>query len=336
MADQRKVIDKGMIEEFGSIPDANDFRDVVYHLTDIFEEISLELSKTNSYINIKNIELLPFGDYTNNTEISSSEVDLFLTVKSAQIELNSIGPMENKWKNFWNRVVKAWKNRKNNTKKAKKKAENIAKKQAKILTITELKEKKEKPYNITSLKDDFYNKLVDKFSTSTILYNQSTNIRILAKDELGFKINIYPAFKHDEGIKFWDNYKNKFFFTNPLEAESLIKSKNEKINLINEFKIIDIFCKIIRVFKNLYLNILNSENYLFIDSLIYNCPDSLFKVNSNDSVYNIFIKVLNYLNNVDISKFKSIYNFEKTIMEQENINYFRMKKFIKEINEYLI
>ena len=58
MADQRKVIDKGMIEEFGSISDTNNFRDVVYHLTDIMEDIVLELSKSNIYLNIKNIELL--------------------------------------------------------------------------------------------------------------------------------------------------------------------------------------------------------------------------------------------------------------------------------------
>ena len=37
-------------------------------------------------------------------------------------------------------------------------------------------------------------------------------MKILAKDELGFKINIYPAFKHDEEVKFWDNHKNKFVF----------------------------------------------------------------------------------------------------------------------------
>lgn len=337
MADQRKVIDKGMIEEFGSISDTNNFRDVVYHLTDIMEDIVLELSKSNIYLNIKNIELLPFGDYANNTEIPNSEIDLFLAVKSAQMELNSVGPMENKWKIFWNRVVKAWKNRKKtNPKKAKKKAEKLAKKQAKMLTIDELKEKKEKPYTIVSFKDEFYNKLIDKFSTSTILYNHSTNMKILAKDELGFKINIYPAFKHDEGVKFWDNHKNKFVFSNPLEAETLLRNKNESINITNNFKLRDVFYRIIRVFKNLYFNIFNSESYLFIDSLIYNCPDSLFKVDSSSSIYSVFIKVLNYLNNIDISNFKSIYNYEKTIMEQENINYFRIKKFIKEINEFLI
>ncbi|MDD4110119.1 MAG: hypothetical protein PHS54_01040 [Clostridia bacterium] len=336
MANQRKVIDKGMIEEFGATPDANNFREVIYHFSEIFEEITTDLSKTNSYLNIKNIELIPFGDYANNTEITNSEIDLYLAVKSAQIELNSIGPMESKWKNFWNRVVNAWKNRKANTRKAKKRAKKLANKQSKMLTIEDLKEKKEKPYTILSFKDDYYNKLVDKFTTSTILYNQHTKIKILAKDEFGFKINIYPAFKHENGIKTWDNLKNKFVLIKPLEAQTLLKNKNEEINLMNNFKIRDSFYRIVRIFKSLYFNIYHTDSYLFIDSLIYNCPDTLFRVDSNSSIYKIFIKILNYLNNTDISKFKSIYNNEKTITEQENINFYSLGKFIKEINEYLI
>lgn len=335
----KKVIDKGMIEEFGAKIDSSSLRDTIYVLSDICEDIAMELSQTNQLIKMNNVDILPFNDYSN-VEILNSDISLYLTVKSAQIELNSIGPMEKKWRVFWNKVVNAWKNRRANTRKAKKKALKLAKKRAKTLTVEQLREQKEQPYNILSFKNEFFEHLVQKLTETTVLYNQPLRIRVLAREEFGFKINFYPAIKHDDGLKIWDNVKHKFKLTKPIEAKYALADKNTKINDLNEGKSDDIFYKIIRVFKNLYYNISQSYDYQFIESLIYNCPDTLFKVQSSKSrksiTYDAFIKILNYLNNTNISAFRSIYNNENTISEQDDITIYAIQNFIKTLNDYLI
>jgi hypothetical protein len=336
MAD-KKVIDKGMIEEFGSKIDSTNLRNAIYSLTDIVEDISMELSLSNQLIKVNNVDILPFNDYAN-IEILNSDINLYLAIKSAQIELNSIGPMNKKWKIYWNRLVNAWKNRRSNTRKAKKKAAKLAKKNAKMLTIEQLAEKKEQPYNLVSLKNDFFEKFIEKLNETSVIYNQPTRIRILAKEELGFKVNIYPVIRHDDGLKFWDILKNKFVLIKPVEAKYLLEEKNKEINqLIKNDKLNDAFYAIIRIFKNLYYSVNQSYNYEFIESLIYNCPNSLFEVKSkNATVYDVFIKVINYLNHTDISNFRSIYNNEKTIAEQDNVSIYSIRNFIKGINDYLI
>jgi hypothetical protein len=270
---------------------------------------------------------------------------MYLTVRSAQIELNSIGPLNNRFRQFWTKVKTAWANRNKNTKRAKRKLAKQAKKAKKEITPDLLMEKKEKPYTIYSLKNDFYDKLIERLSNLTILYNQPTKIRLLAKEELGFRINIYPAIKHDDSLKIWDVTKNKFIIKKPLEAKSLLNTKNNEINSLNE-KIptknrksktdnsSDILYKVIRIFKNLYYNMNQSYNYEFVESLIYNCPNSLF--DKSKSIYEIFIKVLNYLNNTSILNFRSIYDQDKTIYSQYSISSYSVKNFLKEIDSFLI
>lgn len=333
---EKKVIDKGMIEDFASKIDVENLRNTVYYLSDMVEDIALELSQHNQLINIKNIELIPFNDFSN-VELVNSDINLYLAIRSAQIELNSIGPMQKWYRVFWNKIIRAWKNRKSNTRKARKKAAKLAKRKSKFLTIEQLIEKKEKPYTILDLKNDFYNGFIKKLTDSTVIYNQPAKLRILAKEEFGFKINIYPAIKHDDNLKIWNNVKNKFLVVKPYEAQDLLSEKNKEINQLNKNKIEDILYRIIRIYKNIFYSIYNSCNYQFIETLIYNCPNSLFSLkNSKNETYIVFIKILNYLNNINFADYRSIYNRDNKISEQDDISIFAIKNFIKDLNEYLI
>lgn len=337
----RKVIDRGMIEEFGAHVNSESSRRVCYTLSDNIDDIAMELSQANPFVNIQNTELLLAGDFFTNTPIVMSELDFYLVVRSAQIELNSIGPMEKKWRVWLERLRVAWGNRNKNSAKARKRAAKKAKKDSKkkVITQKDLTEKKEKPYTIASFKTDFFEGLTERVTNLTVLYNQANKIRILAKDEFGFRINIYPAIKHDDGLKIWDTRTNKFILTQPDEAKKLLEEKNQEI-LKNNSKIEeeDILYSIIRVFKNIFYNVMQSYNYSFLESVIYSCPNSLFKLDkeSEHPVYEVFLKVLNYLNNANISNIRSIYNQEKTIYQQHGVTVYGLKSFLKEVNEYLI
>lgn len=334
-----RIIDKSMIEEFGSQIDSTNFRHAIYTLSDIIEDAALELSESNNLINIQNIDITPISDVFN-TEILNADLNLFLTIKSAQIDLNSVGPMEKKSRIILDKIINAWRNRKANTRRAKKRAAKLKKQKAKSLTIEDLNKIKEEPYTIVSFKDDIFNKLIESLTEMTIIYNYPLKIRILGKEEFGCRINLSPVIKHDDGFKVWDSAKNKFVFVKSEEAKTLLKEKNKEINnenskfgqLINE----DYFYSIIRIFKNIYYTIYKSYDYNFIESLIYNCPNSLFISKTNESFYNVFIKVLNYLANSNVNNYRSIYNQDKLMIEQDKVSIFNIKNFLKDINKYMI
>ena len=98
----------------------------------------------------------------------------------------------------------------------------------------------------------------------------------------------------------------------------------------------DILYKMIRIFKSLFYNLKQSYEYQFVESMIYFCPNILFKIEEDEHyVYNVFLKVLNYLNNSSISQIRSIYNDEKTIYQQDQTSLYTVKTFLKELQEYL-
>ena len=111
MPKERNIIDRGMIEEFAQAVSNEKARNVFYALSDDLDEVSNEISQTNSLVTEQNVELFLAGDFLTNTLTQVSELNFYLSIRNAQIELNSIDIMSNRWKNFWNKVKKAWQNR---------------------------------------------------------------------------------------------------------------------------------------------------------------------------------------------------------------------------------
>lgn len=106
MPKERNIIDRGMIEEFAQAVSNEKARNVFYALSDDLDEVSNEISQTNSLVTEQNVELFLAGDFLTNTLTQVSELNFYLSIRNAQIELNSIDIMSNKWKNFWNKVKK--------------------------------------------------------------------------------------------------------------------------------------------------------------------------------------------------------------------------------------
>lgn len=341
MAKKEKIVDKGMIEDFAKAISNEKARKVFYALSDYIDDCSMEIEEINPIVLSQNVDFFEAGDLLTNTLLSISELDFYLSVKSAQLELNSIGTMQNKFRIFLNKLKAAWKGRKKKTIRQQKKQAKKTMKANAVLTEKQLKEKKEKPYDLSDLKNDVFESLAEKLTNLTVLYNNPNKIRILAKDEFGYRINIYPVIKHDGYFRIWDSQKNKFIDIKPFEAKKLLAQKTNEIDRINrnslsEITDSDLLFKVIRIFKNLYYNFKQAYNYSFIESLVYSCPNILFKIEEKkDYVYGAFLKVLNYLNNTNLTQIRSIYNDEKTIYQQENISFYSIKSFLKDLQDYV-
>lgn len=339
MAKSKKIIDRGMIENFATKLSNERARNVSYLLSDYVDDIALEISQMNPLIQFQNIELKTCGDLLTNSLIQMSELDYYLTIRSAQLELNSIRPMENKLKNFWNKVKLAWKNRnKKKSKRALKRQRKLELKNRTIITEKQLSEKKEKPYDLNDFKLDVLNGLAERLTDMSILYSYPNKIRIIGRDEFGYRINIYPAFKHDSFLKVFNPSTGKFEEIEIDSAKNKLEKKSEEIAELNAggFNDDDILYKMIRIFKSLYYNLEHSYSYRFVESMIYACPNSLFKLEENEHyVYNTFLKILNYLVNSPLNKYKSIYNEEKTIFEYDGVTILALKSFLKDVQEYL-
>lgn len=326
-----------MIEEFGQSISSEKARSVFYTLSDDLDEIASELSQTNTLISEQNVELFLTGDFLTETLTQVSELNFYLSVRNAQLELNSIDIMTNKFKIFLDKVKNAWKNRNKNSARARKKEAKKLKKKNSQITEVQLREKKEKPYALVNFKSDFYEGLATKLTNMTILYNYPDRIRIVGRDEFGYRINLFPALKHDDFFRIWDPQTNKFKETKPFEAKRILSKKAEEISLLSKGKENgDILYKIIRIFKVLFYNLEKSNEFQFIESLVNFVPSSLFKFEEEEyHVYNVFLKVLNYISNVSISDVRSIYNQEKTIYMQEGITVLTIRSFMKEIKSCL-
>lgn len=335
MAKKEKIIDKGMIEDFARPVSTDRARKVFYVLSDYVDDCAMEIEEVNQIVNAQNVNFYEAGDLLSDSLISVSELDFYLSIKSAQLELNSIGTMQNKFKIFLNKFKNAWKGRKKKTiRKQKKEAKKLLKSKA-ILTEKQLVEKKEKPYDLADFKNDIFEGLAENLTNLSVLYNNSNKIRILAKDEFGYRINIYPVIKHDDFFRIWSATKNKFVEIRPFEAKKALQEKAQEISKINnENNGGEVLFDMIRVFKNLFYNFKQSYDYQFVESLIYSCPNSLF-ANYANKTFDVFLKVLNYLNNTNLSQIRSIYNNEKTIYQQENVQYYLIKSFLKDLQDYV-
>ena len=59
--------------------------------------------------------------------------------------------------------------------------------------------------------EEYFDKIGDQLSYLSVIYNYPNRLTILSKEELGYNINLIPAFIHDEGeLKVWDHDSTSF------------------------------------------------------------------------------------------------------------------------------
>ena len=89
-------------------------------LLEILSSVMSDLSKRNAVIN-PDAEVLPINEFASGAITPISNLDVFLVIKSPQIELNTVKITKNKFRSFWERLKLAWKRSRIKKKKKKKK-----------------------------------------------------------------------------------------------------------------------------------------------------------------------------------------------------------------------
>ncbi len=255
------------------------------------------------------------------SENSKSSLDIFLSIKSPQLELsvlklnnNILKKVNLRFKNAWHATMKPKNKRRwfNFFKKDKKKKDDEI--SNKNLTINNDK------YNIINFEVDLVSEMAKNLTEQTQLYVNNYGITILGEEEIGMNVNIYVTFQNGEELKIFNSNEYRLTTIDFGSRMQNIESKNNATNYA--------FRTILRIFNGMFANLMNYKlNQIFIESILYNCPDELFK----GTTYQAFLKIVNYINISNYQNFKSITNSNLNIFDDNlvTISYYEFNKFIK-------
>lgn len=313
-------ISRQLIESI-AIADSTEFADEIEQKVSDLVSLAVEdLSHSIPFVSTENCVLQPVTENFNGALTPESDYVYFLGFLSPQIELNCL-QYNDSWKKFKERVVVAWNNSKK-PKKRKKKKKN--QEEAPVSNYDYVAEK----YNLDALKDDLQRALVKNLTQTSIVYNNSMSLRVIGRDEFGPKtqIIIYPCLMEGDDYKFLISRKKGFYKLNFLKRAELINEKIERVGYE--------YLTMIKILNSLFRSTNrfgSTPNQIFIESLLYNVPDELYE---GDDIYDMFIKIVNYLNLTDVSKFTSIANPELKINEDRltKLNQVSFLKFLNSLN----
>lgn len=262
-----------------------------------------DLSKQISYISTKNIILQPANELLNGAMTDNSKFVYFLGVDNAQIDLNTVRSSRF-WKNLKVKIVYAWKNR-----KVKRKSRRKRKKEALLANEPVKIDFDPASYNIYNLSEDLQMAMAKYVGKTTMLYLNDNKITIVGKEDFGSntQIVLYVVLHDGEKFKYFLNKKQGYL---SIDFNSRINCLNQKIDAVG-----DVFVDVLKIFNVLYFDVNNFKpNQVFLESILYNCPNNLFV---EDDAYNSFIKIINYLTIKSFKDFKSIENNENSIFKDK-------------------
>lgn len=263
-------------------------------LDECIEEIKQHVPIMHAKHDYASVDEHRFGTSTVNSEIS-----LFVVFKSSQLELNTIELVNNKFEKFKIKFLNALKSMKKTKRKKKKKKEDET--QVQIQQVSK--------YSILNLKKDLAQLLVSKIDKESYIQVTDYCIKLVSPNSLGITVNIFPVLESGNEYKLYNSFKNTFL---EVDFKDRDKNFNEKYGQVGLN-----FLYMIRVFNNLYYSLYNSSiNQIFVESLLFNVPDELF---DGYSFYESFIKILNYLSNVNLKNFVSITDTTKKLTDEKLI-----------------
>lgn len=280
-------------------------------LTEVIEEIRLK----RPVVSVDYTYFLT-GDFFTGATTVNSQIDIYLCLKSPQLELNTMKLVNNRWIAFWKKVKNAWVSSRQEKKKKKKKQ---AEQELKEIEIPINK------YSIADFKQELINKLLPYLAQDGYIYVYNTGFKIVSREQIGMDINVFPVIANLDTFKLYNSFTNKFIEVDFGNRENNIQEKLDEVG--------EIFIDLIRIYNNLYFNINNLHaNQILIESLLYNIPSELF---FGYSLYEIFMKTLNYLKNANISTFVSITDKNKKMFQEKLIGetLVFVSNFIKNIDK---
>ena len=175
------------------------------------------------------------------SENQNSTLDIFVKVKSPQLELGVLKLNNNYFKKFLNRVKWAWNSNKKPKKKRRLLFKNLNKEPETNDYLINVDSEK---YNIKQFKIDYMNILANYLSEETKLYINNYGITILAEEEIGMNINLFFAFNNGEKFKLFNQNTYKLVEVDFGSRLQNIELKNKSTN--------NNFTAMLRIFNGLY------------------------------------------------------------------------------------
>ena len=262
------------------------------------------LSAKVSYINLNNVTLQPVNELLNDSFVDNSNCIYFLGIDSAQLEMNTAKKM-NFWRNFKERLKYAWENRKAFGRRRKKR------KRKKKMKLEEVKHEKvsfdPSKYSIYDLAEDMQHSISNYLSETTLITLLDNSIQILGKEDFGSNtsIIIYLVNMQDKNFKYYAGRKKGFI---DIDIVNRVKTINNKIDEVGSN-----YNKMLKIFNSLFYNVNGfMPNQIFIESILNYCPNELY---DGEDIYNVYVKIVNYLSLKTIREIKSIHDKNKTINE---------------------
>lgn len=263
-----------------------------------------KLSAQISYLTIDNVILQPVNELMTGAFVDNSSFIYFLGIKNAQLEINT-GRKVPFWQTLKEKLKLTWQNRKVYKRKRKKK-----KKKNEELEENKKYEFDPTKYTIYNLTEDLQNALLEYLSESSLVYRFGNQLQIIGKDDFGANTRIIIYIVNYDGNNIYKYYSGKKEGFKEINIKSRFESLENKISLVGEN-----FVKMIKIFNSLYYNVNNCmPNQIFIESILCSCPNDLFY---GKTIYNCFIKIVNYLNINSLKNIKSINNPDKTIYQDD-------------------
>lgn len=281
----------------------------------VLERAIGNIKQRNPYIS--NYKLFVANEVFSGAEFYASSLDFFVVFDAVQIELNTTPKKKGK---FLTSLKLFWSTFKNNfrifrSKKKKVEAE-IKKVQKKALDLDN--------YDVRMLYSDLSVEMAQYLYNKTEIIINQNSITIIGDEELGIQVNIYPVFGKE-------NDKYSLYGTNTY-SPVVIDFKNRFINIddMNDLTN-DMFITQIRIFNNLYWNIIRQKpNQIFIESLLFCCPIELYKLNTLQTTINI----INYIKNSTMQNITSICDSSISVFKDllNTTSYENAIKFINSLN----
>ncbi len=311
-------MNKSIIEQFAEEKKKNtaekaysDFLSLLFSATD-------DVANKLRYITPDNTKISAIGEYAAGCFIDETggEIEIFFGINDPQVILAT---KDLEQRNMELSKQKTITFRRKKKKRKKKQQEQQVAKQAQISYKNTCQE----------ITEELFKALINYFDEKTKLMVTDDGIKVLCIEDLGYNFLIRIGTfslendKQDLVTELWNPVVKKNINVDFLNYFDCLEAKNT----LSKGK----FYRLIRIFKNFRKNMLINKYYssryitrYMIELLAYNVPNELLIGND----YDIFVKAINYLAMLPVTKYKSFDNKPIGTFKLANVNYQSINTFI--------
>ncbi len=311
------ILDKNYIEQFAQPINPLYSQNVFNYVCEKFDFALKDIIKKSPVVSDYDFKMV--NECATQTETQSSSLDIFLSIKSPKLEMSVLKLNKNLFKKFFNKLKIAYYESKREKQEKKRRKKNKLNDDNNNIMLKKTDFSYDK-YNINDFKKELLQNLVKYFSNGTILYTTDYGITLESKSELGMTVNVYIVIENGKMYRIFNSSNFKLTSIDFGQRFANFEVKNYETNYNYQ--------KAVRLFNSLFVNLMNySLNQIYIESLLYNCPNKLFE----GSTYEMFLKIFNYVTIESNLNCKSITNENINVLNDNlaKINIYDFNKFLK-------